>query len=175
MSASNPNSFACCANTRRATSTPFGSPPIAAGHTAPSNSSNRPAYCARVVITLDYDRDTPNRMSLTRLEHLHCARSGPIRGDNGLIMRATICIPWRPSPSRIAAFDRVQAFWDQYFPGCMVSTADCDADTLIDPGNILAAVADPSGVWWPFEHYRIYGPKHLGTPLENLAATPHLN
>ena len=116
-------------------------------------------------------------------------------------MRATICIPWRPSPSRIAAFDRVQAFWDQYFPGWPVITADsdtdifslaqarnnavtqastdvviiADADTLIDPGNILAAVADPTGVWWPFEHYRIYGPKHLGTPLENLAATPHLN
>jgi len=67
-------------------------------------------------------------MSLTRLEHLHCARSGPIRGDNGLIMRATICIPWRPSPSQIAAFNRVQTFWDQYFPGWPVITADSDTN-----------------------------------------------
>lgn len=43
-------------------------------------------------------------------------------------MRATICIPWRPSPSQIAAFNRVQTFWDQYFPGWPVITADSDTN-----------------------------------------------
>jgi len=115
--------------------------------------------------------------------------------------KATIVIPWRPSPSRLAAYTRVREFWDRYFPRWPVITADseteifslsqarnagvklaqtdvviiADADTLIDPANILTAVADPAGVWWPFEHYRIYGPEHLTTPLENLADTPHLN
>ena len=89
--------------------------------------------------------------------------------------KATIVIPWRPSPSRLAAYTRVREFWDRYFPRWPVITADseteifslsqarnagvklaqtdvviiADADTLIDPANILTAVADPAGVWWP--------------------------
>lgn len=38
---------------------------------------------------------------------------------NDLVTRtsATVCIPWRPQPSRIAAYERVRAFWSHHgFP-----------------------------------------------------------
>jgi hypothetical protein len=115
--------------------------------------------------------------------------------------KATICIPWRPSPSRIPAYQRVRAFWADYFPGWPVVTADsatevfslsqarnnavrkattsvvviADADTLIDPANIHHAVNDPTGVWWPFEHYKILHPDHLATPFDQFADLPQIN
>jgi glycosyltransferase involved in cell wall biosynthesis len=114
-------------------------------------------------------------------------------------LKATVCIPWRPSPSRMAAFDRVQEFWAML--GWPVVTADsdtevfslaqarnnavrkaktevvvvADADTLIDPLNVIRAVADPRGVWWPFTRYRVLDPKYLNEPLERLAELPAVN
>jgi hypothetical protein len=112
---------------------------------------------------------------------------------------ATVCIPWRPSPSRIPAFNRVMDFWPGF--GWPIITADsdteifslaqarnnavtqattdvvivADADTLIDPQNILTAVADPAGVWWPFTKYRILTNTYLNTPIEQLAHVPYVN
>jgi SAM-dependent methyltransferase len=114
-------------------------------------------------------------------------------------LKATVCIPWRPSPSRLPAFDRVQRFWEMF--GWPVVTADSDtqifslsqarnnavrkattdvvvisdADTLVDPLNVLRAVADPDGIWWPFTKYRILDPKYLTTPLHELAGVPYVN
>jgi hypothetical protein len=112
---------------------------------------------------------------------------------------ATVCIPWRPSPARLAAFDRVQRFWEMF--GWPVIAADsdteifslaqarnnavrmartpvvviADADTLVDPLNIMRAVADPVGIWWPFTKYRVLSPDYLNTPPDQLASCPYEN
>jgi hypothetical protein len=114
-------------------------------------------------------------------------------------IRATVCIPWRPSPSRLAAFERVQAYWTQF--GWPVVTADsetevfslaqarnnavaqaktevvviADADTVIDPLNVLRAAAEPSGVCWPFTKYRTIDQEYLDLPYEQLVTVPYLN
>jgi hypothetical protein len=116
-------------------------------------------------------------------------------------LSATVCIPWRPSPSRMPAYTRVRAFWAEHFPNWPVITADsdtaifslsrarnaavaqattpvvvvADADTLPTPGNITKAVADPVGVCWPFTHYRVLAPEYVNTALDELAAVPCLN
>jgi hypothetical protein len=112
---------------------------------------------------------------------------------------ATVCIPWRPSPSRLAAFERVKQFWAMF--GWPMLTADSDtevfslaqarnnavrqaetdvvvisdADTLIDPLNVLRAVAEPVGICWPFTKYRVLAQEYLDTPLAELASVPHVN
>jgi SAM-dependent methyltransferase len=112
---------------------------------------------------------------------------------------ATVCIPWRPTKSRLAPYERVRDFWGLF--GWPVVTADSDtkifslsqarnaavdkattdvvivsdADTLIDPLNVLRAVADPIGVWWPFDKYRVLSPDYLDTPLAELVNVPHVN
>jgi SAM-dependent methyltransferase len=112
---------------------------------------------------------------------------------------ATICVPWRPTPSRLKPFERMKAFWSAF--GWPIITADsdteifslaqarnaavraattdvviiCDADTLIDPINVVRAVADPGGVCWPFTRYRILSRKYLRTPLADLPTVPHIN
>jgi hypothetical protein len=114
-------------------------------------------------------------------------------------IQATVCIPWRPSPSRIAPFHRVTQFWNQF--GWPIITADsdseifslsqarnnavqqattntiiiADADTLIDPANILHAAANPTGICWPFDTYHILSTKYLNTPFDQLPHTPHIN
>jgi glycosyltransferase involved in cell wall biosynthesis len=114
-------------------------------------------------------------------------------------LSATVCIPWRPSRSRLPAFRRVTEFWKLF--GWPVITADsdtevfslaqarnnavrqartdvvviADADTLIDPVNVLRAVAEPVGICWPFTKYRILDPKYLDIPLDQLASVPHVN
>jgi hypothetical protein len=114
-------------------------------------------------------------------------------------LNATVCIPWRPSPSRLAAFARVQEYWAMF--GWPVVTADsnttifslaqarnnavrkaktevvviADADTLPMPLLVLKAVAEPDGVCWPFNRYRIISQDYLHTPLEQLATVPHIN
>jgi glycosyltransferase involved in cell wall biosynthesis len=113
----------------------------------------------------------------------------------------TCCVPWRPSPSRLEPFERMRAHWDQFFPGIPMVTGDsdteifslaqarntavekadtdivviCDADTLPDPDNIKAAVANPVGVCWPFDRYRIIDAQYVNTPFERLAELPHIN
>jgi hypothetical protein len=92
-------------------------------------------------------------------------------------------------------------FWAQYFPRWPVITADsdteifslaqarnnavhqattdvvviCDADTVPEVRNVRAAVADPSGVCWPFDQYRIISPEYLHIPFRRLAGVPILN
>jgi hypothetical protein len=112
---------------------------------------------------------------------------------------ATVCIPWRPSPSRIPIFERVMAFWEQV--GWPVVTADsdteifslaqarnnavrkartevvviCDADTIPVLDNVRAAVADPQQcVCWPFTHYRILSTDYLYTPFDQLDRAPYM-
>lgn len=95
-------------------------------------------------------------------------------------MTATVCIPWRPQPDRVAAHQRVREFWDglgypvieaDSQPGLPwhlaearnVAVAQCsgvvivaDADTLAEPGNIAQAVemaAADDVVVWPFTEY----------------------
>lgn len=112
---------------------------------------------------------------------------------------ATVCIPWRPSPSRMAAFERVQAYWAQF--GWPVVTADsdtevfslaqarnnavlkahtdvvvvADADTVLDPLNVLRAVAEPTGICWPFTVYRVLDQKYLDVPYEQLITVPYIS
>ena len=114
-------------------------------------------------------------------------------------LSATVCIPWRPSPSRMAAFERVKEYWAMF--GWPVVTADsdtevfslaqarnnavkkaktdvvviADADTLPLPLLVLKAVAEPVGVCWPFNRYRIISQDYLHTPLEQLENVPHIN
>jgi hypothetical protein len=111
----------------------------------------------------------------------------------------TVCVPWRPSPSRLAPFKRVMRFWEEI--GWPVITADsdteifslaqarnnavakaatevvviADADTIPDIANVRAAVEHPDGVCWPFTRYRIISPEYLDTPFEQLATVPILN
>jgi len=115
----------------------------------------------------------------------------------------TVCIPWRPSPSRIPLFDRVMTFWKRV--GWPIVTADSDteifslaqarnnavakantevvvindADTIPELANIRLAIADaladPRGVCWPFTHYRILPPEYLHTPFDRLADVPIIN
>jgi SAM-dependent methyltransferase len=115
------------------------------------------------------------------------------------MLKATVCIPWRPTPSRLASFERVKQFWKQF--GWPVVTADSDteifslaqarnnavrkattdvviisdADTLIDPLNVLRAAADPRGVWWPFTMYRILSQQYVETPVSELVNVPFVN
>jgi hypothetical protein len=50
-----------------------------------------------------------------------------------------------------------------------------DADTLIDPLNVLRAVAEPDGICWPFNTYRVLDRKYLDRPLHELAGVPRIN
>jgi hypothetical protein len=98
-------------------------------------------------------------------------------------------------------FERAMAFWAKNFPGWPVVLADsdteifslaqarnnavaqagtdivviADADTLPTPANIRTAVADPTGVCWPFDRYRIISTDHLDTPLRELVKVPYIN
>lgn len=115
----------------------------------------------------------------------------------------TVCIPWRPSPSRIPLFKRVMEFWTEV--GWPVVTADSDtevfslaqarnnavrkadseivvisdADTIPTFANVADACAitveDPVGVCWPFTNYRIIDPRYLDTPFDRLSEVPIVN
>jgi hypothetical protein len=118
-----------------------------------------------------------------------------------LILRsaATVCIPWRPSPSRIPIFERIYGFWEQ--TGWPIITADSDteifsaaqarnnavsqaktdvvvlsdADSICEIHNVMAAVAEPSGVHWPFDSYRLMTKKQLDVPFDELPGIPWIN
>src|SRR6516164_736816 len=111
---------------------------------------------------------------------------------------ATVVIPWRPSPSRLAAYRRVREFWR--LVNWPIVTADSDtevfslsqarnngvrqadtpivvisdADTIPPPANVTAAVADPTGVCWPFTRYRVLAAEYIDVPFDELNAMPHL-
>jgi glycosyltransferase involved in cell wall biosynthesis len=90
---------------------------------------------------------------------------------------ATVCIPYRATPDRVAAYRRVRAFWKHH--GFPVVTGDsgsetfnlaasrnaavrkaktrnvivADADTIPDIEQVYVAL-DTSGITWPFAEYR---------------------
>jgi hypothetical protein len=111
----------------------------------------------------------------------------------------TVCIPWRKSPSRIAAYERVREFWWLVNWPVIVADSDTeifslaqarnnavaqadtevvvisDADTIPDVRNIIKAVCEPVGVCWPFTNYRILPAEYVETPFDELAGVPHIN
>lgn len=109
---------------------------------------------------------------------------------------ATVCIPWRPSPSRLAPYRRVVRFWkDNGFP---IITADsdteifslsqarnaavrraktdvvivCDADTLPPIENVEAAIRDPVGFIWPHSMWRLVPAEWVNKPIEEFPDAP---
>jgi glycosyltransferase involved in cell wall biosynthesis len=114
----------------------------------------------------------------------------------------TVCIPWRPSPSRLTPFECVLRYWDEFFPGVRVVTADsdpdyifnlgqarnnavrqaetrvvmvADADTVILPAeNVKKAIADPVGVTWPHKHWALIPPDYADKPFEEFPSAPRL-
>lgn len=112
-------------------------------------------------------------------------------------MFATVAIPWRPEPQRLAPYERVRKFWA--YAGLPVVTADsdrrkpfnlaaarnkavrkvktdvvilCDADSVPDLRSVLAAVADPAGMTLPFSLYRTIPAEWAERP--DLLAAPTL-
>ncbi len=103
------------------------------------------------------------------------------------MLPAKIVIPWRPAPSRIDAFERVQHWYREAFPDVPIETIDTDddvfvlaacrnramasaapedvvvlsdADTLPEPAALTAAVAAATAgdaVHLPYDEYRWLG------------------
>lgn len=114
-------------------------------------------------------------------------------------LKATVCIPWRPSPSRMAAYARIREYWELFGWPVVVADSDTevfslaqarnnavkqakteivvisDADTIPMPVNVLAAVSDPTGICWPFTNYRILAGEHVDVPLSELHGLPYIN
>jgi hypothetical protein len=113
---------------------------------------------------------------------------------------ATICIPWRPSPSRIKPYEVVTRFWEENFPDWPIITADsndpegifnvaqarnnavrqaksdvvvvCDADTIPPIDSARYAVADPVGVQWPHTIWRLIPAEWADKPIKEFPAAP---
>lgn len=104
-------------------------------------------------------------------------------------MDATVCIPWRPAPDRMAAYARVTAFWKHHglpivevdsTPALAFSLAEArnkavrqaetefvivaDADTIPDIGAVTRALDNHDGVTWPFTEYRHIPPEWIDAP-----------
>lgn len=108
-------------------------------------------------------------------------------------MTVTVVIPWREQPDRVAAFNKVVAWWEGN--GFTVITADsdhehfnisaarnngvehaateqviiADADTIPELSNVREALTN-DGVTWPFTVYRYMG-KHA-PEIYDLPASP---
>lgn len=106
-----------------------------------------------------------------------------------------VCIPWRPQPDRLAAFERVTHWWKANGFNTVLadsghepfnlaasrnlavsrSTTDsvvvADADTLPDLGALHNALSDPEGVVYPFTRYR-YLPPGSETVTDLVAVKP---
>lgn len=111
---------------------------------------------------------------------------------------ATVCIPWRPSPSRMKPYERVREFWAQHFPTYPVITSDsnteifslsearnnavrqaetdvvivADADTLPPIAGVKAAVKNPVGVIWPHTTWRLIPAEWVDKPLKDFPQAP---
>jgi glycosyltransferase involved in cell wall biosynthesis len=113
-------------------------------------------------------------------------------------MGIDVCVPWRPTPDRIAAFERVITWWtDRSFNVVLgdssaerfnlsaarnsavgQATSDvvvvADADTIPDElalDTAILACERHGGVWWPFTEYRYLAPD-AGVDGADLAAAP---
>lgn len=104
-----------------------------------------------------------------------------------MTLDAVVVLPWRPAPSRVAAYERVRAWYAEQLPELSVTTVDTDdepfvlaacrnramreappgsvvvvgdADTLPEPGPLRAAIAaarHSDRVHLPYEEYRWLG------------------
>lgn len=116
------------------------------------------------------------------------------------MLEATVCIAWRPSPSRLKPYAKVRAYWQEFFPAWPVVTADsdteifslsqarnnavrqaatgvvvlCDADTVAPPDNVRVAVADPVGICWPHDRWTLIPVEYAEKPFEEFPAAPVL-
>jgi N-terminal domain of galactosyltransferase len=123
-----------------------------------------------------------------------------VRVEQRQRMIATVCVPWRPSPSRMKPYDRVRRFWAETFPDWPVITEDsdteifsasqarnnavrkaateivvvADADTIPDADNVVRAVADPTGVTWPYTTWRLIPAEYADRPLDEFPRAPAL-
>jgi hypothetical protein len=108
------------------------------------------------------------------------------------MIKATVCIPWRPSPSRLKPYEKVRQYWAENFPDWEVVTADsdteifslsqarnnacrqattgvvvfCDADTIPPTEGVITAVNDPVGITWPHKIWRLIPPEYAEKPFE---------
>src|SRR4051812_28589991 len=113
---------------------------------------------------------------------------------------ATVCIPWRASPSRQKPYEKVRAYWAENFPDWPVITADsdtdifslsqarnkavrqaetdivvlCDADTIPPTDSVKIAVDDPVGITWPHKVWRLIPAEYAEKPFEDFPAAPTL-
>jgi hypothetical protein len=111
---------------------------------------------------------------------------------------ATICVPWRPSPSRLKPYAKIREYWATFFPDWPLITADAggeifnlaasrnkavseavtdivvvaDADTVPPTDSVTIAVADPVGVCWPHEVWRLIPGEYAERPFEDFPAAP---
>jgi len=110
----------------------------------------------------------------------------------------TVCIPWRPSPSRMAPFRRVMEFWQQTDWPIITADSDtevfsaaqarnnavrqaeteivilCDADTLPPMDNVVTAVGDPVGVTYLHDTWRLIPVGWVDRPISEFAKAPVL-
>lgn len=116
----------------------------------------------------------------------------------------TVGIPWRSSPSRERPYEKVRAFWDEFFPDIPVVTADsdsdifslsqarnnavtladtpivclCDADTVppVDSVNtaVQMALTGPPAICWPHKVWRLIPPEYAERPFEEFPDAPTL-
>lgn len=115
-------------------------------------------------------------------------------------MKVAVCIPWRPSPSRIKPYERVRRYWDEHFPDWPVITADaggeifnlgasrnaavrqaetqvvvlCDADTCPPVDSVRIAVENPSGIIWPHKVWKLIPAECVDGGLDDFARAPGL-
>lgn len=105
----------------------------------------------------------------------------------------TVCIPWRPTPDRIAAYERVRTWWTDH--GYKIVTGDsnrrkpfnvaaarnnavrkcsgvvivADADTIPDETALTAAIESCAGmVVYPFDKYRYLTPESVDLPIDDV-------
>ncbi len=115
--------------------------------------------------------------------------------------RFSVCIPWRPSPSRLKPYECVRRYWAENFPGIPVITADsetevfnlamarnnavrqartdvvmlCDADTVVLPiDSVKIAVDDHTGVCWPADVWCLIPPEYADRSFEEFGDAPKL-
>ena len=108
----------------------------------------------------------------------------------------TVCIPWRASPSRMAPFRRVMEFWQQTGWPIITANSDteifsasqarnnavrqaetetvvlCDADTIPPMDNVLTAVADPVGVTYLHDTWRLIPAGWADKPISEFPKAP---
>lgn len=102
-----------------------------------------------------------------------------------------MCIPWRPSPTRLKPHDAVRRYWAENFPDWPVIESDsntevfnlsqarnnacrqaetdvvvfCDADTIPPTESVKIAVDNPVGITWPHKIWRLIPAEYADKPF----------